>query len=165
MKKEEDISWAQRAADEARERENPARPSRRVEHAVCHVRDHHADTEEGEPPESRVPVRRVPVDGERKDYRPDQMVSNIKAVSPWLWNVFVKNQVGGPGPINRPEIKLSDPGGVDFAKMFEGLRAINYSGYVTIAHRVERAIRVGRPAAQQCHSFLKSFISPVAAKS
>ena len=159
----EDIIWAQRAADEAKERR-----IRLVHHAESNTLFATFDITM----QTLKKVNRKNLGFlydecqwmvNTKDYRPDLMVSNIKAVSPWLWNVYVKNQVGGPGPTNRPETKLSDAGGVDFAKMFDGLKAINYSGYVTV-HESNAPYGSAEEAARQCHWFLKSFISLGAAK-
>ena len=161
MKKEDDIVWAQRAADEAKERK-----IRLVHHAESNTL--FATFDITMQTLKKVNRRNLGFLYDEcqwmvntKDYRPEQMVSNIKAVSPWLWNVYVKNQVGGPGPINRPEIKLDDNRGVDFAKMFEGLKAIHYTGYVTV-HESNAPYASAEEAAQQCHAFLKSFISPAA---
>lgn len=96
-----------------------------------------------------------------KDYRPAQIVSNIKAVSPWLWNVYIKNQLGGPGPTNRPEIQLSASGGVDWDRHFEGLNAIRYTGYVTV-HESSVPYASPQDAATKCHDFLRPYTSRVA---
>ena len=132
MKKDEDVVWAQRAADEARERK-----IRLVHHAEANTLFATFDV-------AFRTLKRV----NRKnlgylhdecqwmvntnDYRPDRIVSNMKAIAPWIWNVYIKNQVSGPGPVNRPEIQLSEPGGVDWNRHFEGLNEIRYTGYVTV---------------------------------
>jgi len=91
-----------------------------------------------------------------KDYRPDRIVANMKAISPWLWNVYIKNQMGGPGSTNRPEIKLSDPGGVDWDRHFERLHEIGYMGYVTV-HESNPPYGSPMEAAVRCYQFLKPF--------
>lgn len=93
--------------------------------------------------------------------RPDQIVANIKAVGPWLWNVYIKNQQSGPGPATRPEIRLEAPGGVDWDRHFEGLRAIRYTGYVTV-HESSTPYDASQDAAVRCHDFLKPYTSGVA---
>jgi sugar phosphate isomerase/epimerase len=161
MKTDEDIVWAQRASDEARERK-----LRLVHHAEANTLFATFD----------VSLRTLKQVNRRnfgylhdecqwmvntKDYRPAQIVSNIKAVSPWLWNVYIKNQVSGPGPTNRPEIQLSAPGGVDWDRHFEGLNAIRYIGYVTV-HESSLPYASPQDAATKCHDFLKPYTSRTA---
>jgi sugar phosphate isomerase/epimerase len=158
MKKEEDVVWAQRAADEARERK-----IRLVHHAEANTLFATFGTS----------LRTLKQVNRRnfgylhdecqwmvntKDYRTDQIVSNIKAVAPWLWNVYIKNQVSGPGPTNRPEIQLSVPGGVAWDRHFEGLHAIRYAGYVTV-HESSQPYGSPQEAAAKCYEFLKPYLS------
>ncbi len=105
MKKDEDIVWAQRASDQARERK-----LKLVHHAEWHTL--FATFEE-----SMRTLKAVnrPNFGfvhdecqwmvNTSDYRPDQMAEKMKKISPWMWNVYVKNQpVKGDNPF-RFEIK------------------------------------------------------------
>ena len=159
MKKDEDVVWAQRAADEARERK-----IRLVHHAEANTLFATFD----------VAFRTLKQVNRKNfgylhdecqwmvntsDYRPDRIVANIKAVAPWLWNVYIKNQAGGPGPTNRPEIQLSAAGGVDWNRHFEGLHAIRYAGYVTV-HESSPPYGTPEEAAVKCYDFLKPFMSP-----
>jgi sugar phosphate isomerase/epimerase len=158
MKKDEDIVWAQRASDQARERR-----IKLVHHAEWHTL--FATFEE-----SMRTLKAVnrPNFGfvhdecqwmvNTSDYRPDQMAEKMKKISPWMWNVYVKNQpVKGDNP-NRAEISLLDKGGVDFDKMFDGLNAIHYRGYITL-HSVAAPMGTPEEAAVKAHDFLKPYVT------
>ena len=158
MKKDEDIVWAQRAADEARERK-----LRLVHHAEANTL--FATFDLAISTLKRVNRKNLGYLHDEcqwmvntRDYRPDRVVSNMKAIAPWLWNVYIKNQMGGPGPVNRPEMKLSDPGGVDWDRHFEGLNEIGYTGYVTV-HESNPPYGSPMEAAVRCHEFLKPYTS------
>ena len=160
MKKDDDIVWAQRAADEARERK-----LRLIHHAEANTL--FATFDVAINTLKRVNRRNLGYLHDEcqwmvntKDYRADRIVSNMKAIAPWLWNVYIKNQLGGPGPTNRPEIKLSDSGGVDWDRHFEGLNAIGYSGYVTV-HESNMPYASAQEAAVKCYEFLKPYTSRV----
>jgi sugar phosphate isomerase/epimerase len=158
MKKDEDIVWAQRASDEARERK-----LKLVHHAEWHTL--FATFEE-----SMRTLKAVnrPNFGfvhdecqwmvNTPDYRPDLMLEKMKKISPWMWNVYVKNQPSGPGDPNRPEISLFEKGGVNFDKMFDGLNAIRYRGYITV-HSVAAPMGTPQEAAVKAHDFLKPYVT------
>jgi hypothetical protein len=88
------------------------------------------------------------------EYRADQMIEKMKRISSWIWNVYVKNQPPGPGNPNRPEISLSEKGGVDFDRMFDGLPAIRYRGYITV-HSVSAPMGTPPEVARKAHDSLK----------
>lgn len=158
MKKDEDVVWAQRAADEARERK-----LKLVHHAEWQTL--FATFEE-----SMRTLKAVnrPNFGFVHDecqwmvntpyYRPEQMGEKMKKISPWMWNVYVKNQPPGPGNPNRPEISLLDKNGVNFDLMFEGLNAIHYHGYITV-HSVAAPMGTPQEAAVKAHDFLKPYVT------
>jgi sugar phosphate isomerase/epimerase len=158
MKKDEDIVWAQRASDEARERK-----LRLIHHAEWQTM--FATFEE-----SMRTLKAVnrPNFGflhdecqwmvNTPDYRPEQMGEKMKRISPWMWNVYVKNQPSGPGNPNRAEISLFQSGGVNFDLMFEGLNAIHYRGYITL-HSVAAPMGTPQEAAVKAHDFLKSHLA------
>jgi hypothetical protein len=90
------------------------------------------------------------------DYRPEQMGEKMKRISPWIWNVYVKNQpLSGSNP-NRPEISLFEKGGVDFDRMFESLDAIHYRGYITL-HSVAAPMGSPQEASMKAHDFLQHY--------
>src|SRR5439155_18705191 len=138
MKTEEDIAWAQRASDEARERKI----------RLCH--ESHNGT--------LFETLAGSVDALKKVNRPNfglayeaanWMVAGqeygpevIKRFKPWLMNVLIQNFRISPegkqtmntstrGPVKVDLIGSWDNGGVDYPKVFEGLRAVGYSGYIT----------------------------------
>lgn len=157
MKKQEDIPWAQRAADEARER------------GIKLV--HHAESftlfENFEISLQTLKAINRPNFGLQHDeaqwlantphYREDRIVENIKAVGPWIWEVFIKNNPGGEGSMVRPEIRLDAPGGVNFAKVFEGLNAIGYAGWIHVHEGKESYNGNPELAARECYKYLKKF--------
>jgi len=163
VKKEEDIAWAQRASDEARERKI------RLAH-----QSHDAslfETVDG----SIDVLKKVsrPNFGliyepanwmiSRQDYGP----KTIKLVQPWLMNVYLQNHLLTPngkasvetwtrGRVPLDHIGLWEKGGVDFDQVFEGLHAIGYSGYVTV-HQAFAEIMTPQEAAVRSYQYLKPF--------
>jgi sugar phosphate isomerase/epimerase len=137
MKSEADIPWAQRAADEAAERK---------------LRLTHHD-------EARTMFETFPIAlktlkainrpnfgmiydeaqwiANTPDYQESRIVPQIKEIGPWIWEVFVKNnpgysaQIPGKPLTSPPETQLTAPGGVNYDKVFEGLYAIGYTGWLT----------------------------------
>lgn len=161
MKGEEDIRFAQRASDEAGER------GIRLAHQshICSL----FETVEG----SLDVLKRVgrsnfgliyePANlalcGE--DYGPDV----LKAFEPFLFNVYVKNQVPDPegagftetwvkGRIRSSTFPLDAPEGIDFDRVFAGLFAIGYDGYVTM-HQAFGGVVDPETAATETGAFLK----------
>jgi len=165
MKKDEDIVWAQRAADEAKERK-----IRLVHHGELRTMFATFD-------ESMRTLKAVKRSNfgyvhdeaqwmvNTKGYRADQMGQRIRAIAPWLWNVYVKNQgadktgceCGGD-----PELKLDDRAGVDFARMFDSLYAVHYTGPITV-HAVSAAYGNQQDAARECARYLRPFANHSAA--
>jgi sugar phosphate isomerase/epimerase len=164
MKKQEDIAWAQRASDAARER------NIRLAH-----QSHCASLFETVAGSLDV-LRRVNrtnfgiiyepanwlISGQ--DYGPD----TIKKLQPWLFNVYVQNHLLRPegkasvdtwtrGRVPLDHIGLWDKGGVNFEKVFEGLHALGYSGYVTV-HQAFAEIMTPADAARRSHQYLRSFL-------
>jgi len=69
--------------------------------------------------------------------------STLRAFEPWLFNVYMQNHTPEPdglqpmetwtrGMVSSTLRPLDAPGGIDFASIFDGLRAIGYDGYVTM---------------------------------
>ncbi|MBL8850312.1 MAG: sugar phosphate isomerase/epimerase [Planctomycetaceae bacterium] len=76
-----------------------------------------------------------------QDYGPE----TIKRLAPWIVNVYLQNQVLKPdgavtlntwhrGPVSFDLIPIHAQGGIDFERVFAGLREIGYDGPVT-AHQ------------------------------
>ncbi len=163
MKVEEDIAWAQHAADEAAER------------GIRLAHQSHTlslfETVEG----SVDVLKRV----DRKNfgiiYEPanldlcgqDYGVETLKRFSPYLFNVYLQNHIRRPsgktrlltwvqGEVPHDPIRLQDEGGIDFPSVFQGLKTIGYDGYVTV-HQAFREIMEPEDAAEQSYIYLKPF--------
>lgn len=75
----------------------------------------------------------------RQDYGPE----TVARLAPWIQNVYLQNQRLDPngavtletwnhGPATFDIIDVHEPGGIDFARVFEGLRQIDYRGPITV---------------------------------
>jgi len=139
LKTEEDIPWAQRAADEAAER------GLQLVHQ-CHTQSLFETVESIE-----QTLRRISRPNFGLVYEPanlelcgqDYRQETIRRLGPWIFNVYLQNQILNPdGKLALPTwcrsrvafdlIPIPQPGGIDFAAVFEGLAAIGYRGPVTV---------------------------------
>lgn len=165
MKKDEDIAWAQRAADQAKERKI------RLAH-----QSHNAslfETVDGsidvlkKVNRSNFGIIYEPANWmiARQDYGP----ATIQRLQPWLMNVYLQNHLLTPhgkasvetwtrGKVPLDHIGLWDKGGVDFDRVFEGLYAVGYGGYVTV-HQAFAEIMTPQAAAVKSYRYLKPFVS------
>lgn len=159
MKVEEDIEWARRAADEARER------NIRLAH-----QSHFASLFETVEGSLRV-LRAVDRPNFGIIYEPanwmlvDQdYVAAIKDVEPWLFNVYVQNhrlEADGEdslvtwekGRVRFDHIGLWESGGVNSEAVFGALHAVGYQGYVTV-HQAFAGIMSPRDAAVKTYEYL-----------
>jgi sugar phosphate isomerase/epimerase len=135
---EEDILWAQRAADEAAERGS------RLAHQ-CHTCSLFEKVDE-----SLAVLRRIGRDNFGLIYEPanlelcgqDYGPATIEQFAPYLFNVYLQNQrLHDQGQLKlatwcqgEQTLHLSplwEPGGIDFAPLLETLERIGYTGYVT----------------------------------
>ena len=139
LKKEDDISSAQKAADEALER------NIRLVHQ-CHTLSLFETLDGIEQTLKKI---------DRKNfgliYEPANLeicgqpygVESIERLAPWIFNVYFQNQKLKPegaitletwcrGPISFDLIQIHDPGGIDFDVVFEGLSKIGYDQTVTV---------------------------------
>ncbi len=100
-----------------------------------------------------------------EDYGPE----TLRAFAPYLFNAYVQNHAPDPdgdmpmetwaqGRIMTTLRPLDEPGGIDFTRMFAGLNAIGYAGYVT-SHQAFGGAMVPSEAAQRAATFLQSLIS------
>lgn len=98
----------------------------------------------------------------------------IARLAPWIRNVYLQNQRIHPdgsitlesrhaGPMNFDVIEIPDPGGIDFARVFVGLRAIGYDGPVTVHQSApEDPNQSSQKSAAATASFLKRLMkSPI----
>ncbi|MFQ6039270.1 MAG: sugar phosphate isomerase/epimerase family protein [Candidatus Poribacteria bacterium] len=160
MKKEEDIPWAQRAADQARER------NIRLAHQ-SHTRSLF-ETVDG----SLEVLKRVNRENFGIIYEPENLdlcgqdygPETIKLFEPYLFNVYLQNHLLHPngrsvintwtrGDVRFDPIRLQDKGGIDFESVFEGLEAVGYDGYVTV-HQAFSDIMKPEEAAEQSYEYL-----------
>ena len=162
MKKGEDISWAQRASDEAAER------GMRLAHQ-CHVASLF-ETIEG----SLDVLRRVNRPNFGIIYEPANLkmcgesygMEALNAFRPYLFNVYLQNYLDNPegkehietwvrGLYRFDHIPLHDPRGVDWREVFDALEAVGYGGYVTV-HQALAEIMTPAEAAHVSADFLRS---------
>ena len=139
LKKDEDIEWAQRAADEARER--GIRLAQQCHVASLFERVDDALDVLGRIGRPNFGVTYEPANLEAcgEDYGP----GTIERLFPHMVNVYLQNQRLGPsgkdtlntwvrGEMRVDHIPISAPGGLDFPPILETLKRIGYSGYVTV---------------------------------
>lgn len=162
MKRDEDIGWAQRACDEAKEREI------RISHQC-----HHASLFETVEASLSV-IHRVNRVNFGVTYEPANLEacgeeyreSAIRRLAPHMFNVYLQNQRVNPngaeiletwlrGPFHVDNISLDQPGGIDFSAVFDGLAAVGYDGYVTV-HQASAQLMSVPEAAKRSAMFLRS---------
>ena len=161
MKHDDDIPWAQRAADQARER------GIRLAHQ-CHT-DSLFETVAG----SLDVIKRVGRQNFGIIYEPANLMlcgeeygpRTLKQLGPHIMNVYVQNhrmsltgKTSLPtrvrGEVRYDPIPLWEPGGVDFKSVFDGLAGIGYNGYVTV-HQAYAALMGPAEAAAKSAEFLR----------
>ena len=139
IKEQADIPHAQRAADAARER------GVRLVHQ-CHTLSLF-ETVDG----AERTLEAIGRDNFGLIYEPanlelcgqDYGRDSIRRLAPWIFNVYLQNQRVHPegavtldtwtrGPARFDLISVHDPGGLDFERVFDGLRDIGYTGPVTV---------------------------------
>jgi sugar phosphate isomerase/epimerase len=163
MKKEEDIAWAQRAADVAREQ------GIRLAHQ-CHT------TSLFETVDHIVEVlQRVNRKNFGLIYEPanlmlcgqDYGLNVLRRLAPWIMNVYVQNhrpsedgkqsiETWVRGEVRFDPIPLWEKGGVDFREVFAGLADIEYDSYVTV-HQAYAELMGPREAAVKSAQYLRRF--------
>ena len=98
-----------------------------------------------------------------QDYGPE----TLRRFQPFLFNVYLQNHVPDPhgdlpmqtwvqGRIMSTLRPLETPGGIDFQRVFAGLEAIGYQGYVTL-HQAFGGDASPQEAAARSAVFLRSF--------
>jgi sugar phosphate isomerase/epimerase len=139
LRKEEDIAWAQRAADTARER------GMRLAHQ-CHNKSLFEQVE----PSLEV-LRRIGRANFGLTYEPANLElcgehygrATIERFAPYLFNVYLQNQRLHPaaksvmvtwcnGNVPFDQIAVHEPGDIDFPEIMQALAAIGYDGTITI---------------------------------
>ena len=139
LKKEEDVEWARRAADEAHER--GIRLAQQ-----CHVASLFERVDE-----SLDVLRRIGRSNFGVTYEPanleacgeDYGPETIKRLSPHMINVYLQNQRLNPdgrdtlntwsrGDLGVDHIPIAAQGGIEFPPIMDTLQRIGYDGYVTV---------------------------------
>jgi sugar phosphate isomerase/epimerase len=149
MKKEEDIVWARRSADEAAERRI------RVAHQ-SHTKSLF-ETVEG----SVNVIEAVARPNFGLIYEPSNLMmcgqtyglETLKQFAPYLFNVYFQNY--RPDGTGYRQLRLQDKGGINFDQIFEGLDQIGYRGYVTVH---DSPLADTEQAAIQSYNYLKQLI-------
>ena len=149
MKKEEDIIWAQRSADEAAERQI------RVAH-----QSHTKSLFEAVEGSVNV-IEAVARPNFGLIYEPSNLMmcgqtyglETLKRFAPYLFNVYLQNYT--PDGTGYRQLRLQDKGGINFDQIFEGLDRIGYHGYVTVH---DSPLANTEQAAIQSHNYLKQLI-------
>jgi sugar phosphate isomerase/epimerase len=163
LKREEDIPYARRAADEARER------NIRLAHQ-CHT------TTIFERVSQCVEVlRAIGRDNFGLIYEPANLMlcgelydeRALRVLRPYVMNVYLQNHRLAPeGPVELEtwclgtrrfhHLPIWETGGVDFDAVMRGLEAIEYQGYVTV-HQAYGELMGPEEAASQSARYLQSF--------
>ena len=139
LRKEEDIVWAQRAADIARER------GIRLAHQ-CHTRSLFETVDEMLGVLRRIDRRNFGLTYEPANLEAcggDYGAATIRRLAPHIINVYLQNQRLDPagdsvlttwcrGKVPFEQIPLWDPRGIDFPLIMAALDEIDYHGYVTV---------------------------------
>jgi sugar phosphate isomerase/epimerase len=160
LKTADDIAWAQRAADIARER------GIRLAHQ-CHTRSLFERVDE-----TLDVLRRIDRKNFGLTYEPANLelcgepygAEVIKRFAPYMINVYLQNQRLHPagqsknmtwcrGEVAFDQIPIWQPGGIDFAEIMRTLEAIGYGGYVT-AHQA--SLNTPREDAERSAQYLRS---------
>ena len=139
LKNEEDIAWAQRAADEA------SAVGIKLVHQ-CHTLSLFETVDSIEQTLAKIDRPNFGL-----IYEPANLEicgqpygsETIAKLAPWIFNVYLQNQVLRPGghvtlntwcrgPVDFDLIQIHQPGGIDFATVLAGLKEIGYDGTVTV---------------------------------
>ena len=162
LKKQEDVEWAQRAADEARERDIRLAQQ-------CHVASLFEQMAESLDvlrrigrPNFGVTYEPANLEACGQDYGPE----TIKLLSPHIVNVYLQNQRLDPegsdtlrtwrsGEVGVNHIPISAAGGIDFPTIMDTLVAIGYDGYVTV-HQASTGSETPEETIRNSARYLKS---------
>ena len=164
LKKDQDIAWACRAADEAAER------GLRLAHQ-CHTRSLFEEVER-----SLQVLARIGRANFGLIYEPANLelcgqpyeFATIRRFAPHLFNVYLQNQLltaAGPdrletwcrGEVRFRQIPLWAEEGIDFAPLLDALRAVGYEGYVTV-HQASAELGI-EAAARESACYLKGLLA------
>jgi sugar phosphate isomerase/epimerase len=165
LKKEEDIIWAQRAADEAAQR--GIRLAQQ-----CHTRSLFEQVD----PTLEV-LKRIGRSNFGIIYDPANLElcgehygsETIRKLAPYLFNVYLQNQRIAPdgddvlptwsrGDVRFHQIPMWEKGGIDFPHVMDLIAGIGYNGYVTI-HQAFGGLNGPAEAIRESARYLRSICS------
>ena len=165
LKQEFDIPWAQRAADEA------AEAGLKLVHQ-CHTQSLF-ETVSG----IEETLKRIGRSNFGLVYEPANLElcgqgygeETVKRLGPWIFNVYLQNQVIRPegsitlktwhrGPVPFDLIPIYEDGGIDFASVFRGLAEIGYDGPVKV-HQAQAGDQRGNESVEMAAQRTASFLS------
>ncbi len=139
IRKEEDFAFAQKAADEAADR------GLKLAHQ-CHAESLFETVDQIVESLKRIDRPNFGLIYEAanlEECRQEYGAETIRRLAPWIFNVYLQNQVPKPGgaitlntwshgPISFDIIQIPETGGIDFAEVFRGLREVGYDGTFTV---------------------------------
>jgi sugar phosphate isomerase/epimerase len=99
----------------------------------------------------------------------DYGIATLRRLAPHLFNVYLQNlapRVGAPnvietwvhGPIEYDLVPFGDPRGIDLRRVFDGLQAVGYAGYVTVHQNVANGSGIA-DGARACAQYLRTLAS------
>ena len=167
MKQADDVADAQRAADAA------AKRGLKIVHQ-CHVQSLFETPDEIEQrmleidrPNFGIIFEAANLEQCGQNYGPPV----IRRLAPWIQNVYLQNQRISPagditlrtwcnGPVSIDLCEIHEPGGIDFATVFDGLHSVGYDGPVTVHQSAPEDNSVtALDAATQTAVFLRQLMS------
>ena len=164
MKKEDDIVWAQRACDEARER-NIRLAHQSHQMTLFETVDGSVDIlRHVNRPNFGIIYEAGNWMACGQDYGP----KTIARIKPWLMNVYIQNYRLSPegktkmqtwtrGTVALDLIGSWDPGGVDYPQVFKALHDVGYAGYIT-AFGAFSVFATPAEAAERSYRYLKPLV-------
>ncbi|MDG1892575.1 MAG: sugar phosphate isomerase/epimerase [Verrucomicrobiota bacterium] len=165
IKTEDDIQAAKKAADEAAERHLS------LVHQ-CHVQSMFETVDQIENclrSMDRPNLGLIYEAANLEECRQDYGRNSIQRLAPWIKNVYLQNQkvksdgaitldTWTHGPISFDIMGIVEPGGVDFAEIFTGLKQVGYDGIITVHQSAPEDGSSPMQAATDTARFLQSLM-------
>ena len=164
IKTDADIAHAQRAADEAAERDIRLAHQSHTQSLFETVAGSIEALQSIDRPNFGIIYEPANLALCGEDYGSD----TLKRFAPYLFNVYLQNHVPDPngdmpmttwvrGTVYSTLRPLDESGGIDFQKVFDGLHSIDYRGYVTLHHAFGGDLPPDEAAIRSAN-FLRSFL-------
>ena len=162
MKTEADIAWAQRAADEARERGIRLAHQSHTQSLFETVNESVQTLKRVGRPNFGIIYEAANLDACGEPYGPD----TLNRFQPYLFNVYLQNHRIKPdgissvltwkrGLVRFDPIRLQDSRGIDYLMVLEVLDRLGYAGYLTV-HQAFTEIMEPEDAARESYNYLVS---------